>query len=86
MVVIESGTSGGTFEAGKAALRLKVPLFVADYAEPAASAAGNVYFLNHGARPLRRSAESDRANLEPLRRTVENGVEAKPAVIQERLF
>jgi DNA processing protein len=86
MVVIESGTSGGTFDAGKAALRLKVPLFVADYAEPAASAAGNVYFLNHGARPLRRSAESGRANLEPLRRAVENGVEAKPVAIQERLF
>jgi DNA processing protein len=86
MVVIESGTSGGTFEAGKVALQLKMPLFIADYAEPSASASGNAYFINHGARPLRRSAESGRANLEPLRRAVENGVEASPVVLQERLF
>jgi hypothetical protein len=65
---------------------LKMPLFIADYAEPSASASGNAYFINHGARPLRRSAESGRANLEPLRRAVENGVEASPVVLQERLF
>jgi len=86
MIVIESGTSGGTFEAGKVVLRLKMLLFIADYAEPSASASGNAYFINHGARPLRRNAESGRANLEPLRRAVENGVEAKPIVVQERLF
>jgi DNA processing protein len=56
LIVIEAGTSGGTFEAGQLALRLKMPLFVADYAEPAASAAGNACFLARGARALRRSA------------------------------
>jgi len=86
LVVIEAGTSGGTFEAGKLALRLKMPLFVADYAEPAASAAGNDYFLARGARPLRRSAETVQANLEPLRRVVEARSETAPVVIQERLF
>jgi len=86
LVVIEAGTSGGTFEAGKLALRLKMPLFVADYAEPAASAAGNAYFLARGARPLRRGAETGQANLEPLRRVVEARSEIAPVVMQERLF
>jgi predicted Rossmann fold nucleotide-binding protein DprA/Smf involved in DNA uptake len=86
LIVIESGISGGTFEAGKLALRLKMPLFVADYAEPAASAAGNAYFLSHGARALRRSAATGRANLEPVRRKVEEQSAAMPAAVQEGLF
>lgn len=86
LIVIESGTSGGTFEAGKLALRLNLPLFVADYAEPATSAAGNAYFMTRGARALRRSAETKRASLEPLRRAVEMPSDAAPAPIQERLL
>jgi DNA processing protein len=86
LVVVESGTSGGTFEAGKLALRLKMPLFVADYAEPAASAAGNAYFLTRGAQPLRRSAVTGQANLEPLRRAVKALPEAALAPTQERLL
>lgn len=84
LVVIESSASGGTFEAGKLALRLKMPLFVAEYAEPAVSAAGNAYFLAHGARSLRRSAETGQANLEPLRRVVETCSEAKPVAISSQ--
>lgn len=86
VVVVESGTSGGTFEAGKLALRLKMPLFVADYAEPATSAAGNAYFLTHGAGPLRRSVESGQANLKPLRRAVEAHPKKETVVVQERLL
>ena len=86
VVVIESGTSGGTFEAGKLALRLKMPLFVVDYAKPSSSAAGNNYFLARGARPLRRGAESGYANLEPLRRIVQNCPKTNTAVVQERLL
>ncbi len=86
LVVIEAGTSGGTFEAGKMALRLKMPLFVADYAEPAASAAGNTYFLARGARALRRSVITGQANLEPLRRAVIAPSETVPLAMQERLF
>jgi hypothetical protein len=52
---------------------------VADYAEPAISAAGNAYFLA-------RSAETGQANLEPLRRAVEARSETETAVIQERLL
>jgi len=86
LVVIEAGTSGGTFEAGKLALRLRMPLFVADYAEPATSAAGNAYFLAHGAYALRRSVTTGQANLEPLRRAVIAPSKTIPPAVQERLF
>lgn len=54
VVVIESGMQGGTFEAGKTALDLKRPLFVAEYAQPAVTAEGNNFFLQKGARYLRK--------------------------------
>jgi DNA protecting protein DprA len=59
LVVIESGLEGGTFEAGKTALELGEPLFCVEYEEPSLSAAGNSYFLEHGAIPLRRSRTGD---------------------------
>jgi DNA protecting protein DprA len=71
MIVVESGMTGGTFEAGKFALSVKVPLFVADYAHPAPSAAGNPFFLQKGACPIRRSKETERANLSELIESVE---------------
>ncbi len=72
MIVVESGTTGGTFAAGKFALTVKIPLFVADYAHPAPSAAGNPYFSQRGAKPIRRSKETGRANLAGLLKSVEN--------------
>jgi DNA processing protein len=52
LIVIEAGTSGGTWEAGQAALSLGVPLFVLDYADPAPSGKGNPLLLRKGGRPL----------------------------------
>ena len=65
LVVIESGLEGGTFEAGKTALDLKVPLFCVEYAEPSPSAAGNPYFLQHGAMSLKR-ARNGQPNLSKI--------------------
>lgn len=59
MVVIESGSEGGTFEAGKAALELGEPLFCVEYSETPLEAAGNSYFLKHGAQSLRRSRNGE---------------------------
>ena len=56
MVLIETRESGGTFEAGKAALCMGVPLFVVEYAEAPVEASGNAYFLERGAIALRRTA------------------------------
>jgi DNA protecting protein DprA len=62
MILIEAGLSGGTFAAGEEALKLRLPLFVVDYADPPASAEGNPHFLKNGAIPLR----NGRSSLETL--------------------
>lgn len=72
MVVIESGPEGGTFEAGKAALELGEPLFCIEYAETPPAAAGNPYFLRHGAFSLRR-ARTGEPNLSKLISVVRQG-------------
>jgi DNA protecting protein DprA len=71
MVVIESGSEGGTFEAGKAALELGEPLFCVEYSEAPPEAAGNPYFLKHGAQSLRRSRNGE-PNLTRLLSVVRN--------------
>jgi predicted Rossmann fold nucleotide-binding protein DprA/Smf involved in DNA uptake len=70
VVVIESGLEGGTFEAGKTALALNLPLFCVEYAEPTESAAGNPYLLQHGAISLRRTRGGE-PNLSRLVRAVQ---------------
>jgi len=70
MVLIESRREGGTFEAGKTALKLKVPLFVAQYQTPGESAAGNEYFLKRGAEKLRKNLDTGKASIEALRNVV----------------
>jgi len=72
MIVIESGPEGGTFEAGKTALELGEPLFCVEYAEAPPAAAGNPYFLNHGAFSLRR-ARTGEPNLSKLFSIVRQG-------------
>ena len=52
MIVIEAGTTGGTWAAGQAALELGVPLFVLDFPNPAPSGEGNPLLLKKGGRPL----------------------------------
>lgn len=53
MIVIESGTTGGTHACAESALRLGHPLFVAEYAVPSESAEGNEQIIRKGAIPLR---------------------------------
>ncbi len=72
LVVIESGPDGGTFEAGKAALKLGEPLFCIEYAETPPEAAGNPYFLKHGAFSLRRAPNGE-PNLSRLMSVVREG-------------
>lgn len=53
MILVESGTSGGTFSAGQEALRVKCPLFVVDFAQPEVSAEANPYFIGAGGKAIR---------------------------------
>lgn len=45
MILVESGSGGGTFATGSEALLLGVPLHVVKYPEPPDAAEGNAYFL-----------------------------------------
>ncbi|MFN8418833.1 MAG: DNA-processing protein DprA [Anaerolineae bacterium] len=53
LCVIEAGDSGGTLDAGRAALELGLPTFVLDYPDPPPSAVGNKLLLSEGAIPIR---------------------------------
>ncbi|RMG90119.1 MAG: hypothetical protein D6712_00405 [Chloroflexi bacterium] len=61
MVLVQAGEKGGTFEAGKTALRLKKPLFVVEFEKKHANNSGNQHFLSKGAYALKR----DKTTLEP---------------------
>ena len=63
LVAVEAGLKGGTFATAHFASRMKIPLFVPDYAQPSASALGNRYFIRRGAVPLRRNRKTGRAHL-----------------------
>jgi DNA processing protein len=71
MVLIEAREEGGTFEAGKQALKLRKPLFVAHYGDMTETRAGNQYFLERGARSLLKSPSTGRANIDQLRQLVQ---------------
>lgn len=53
MILVESRLRGGTFAAGEEALRVGCPLFVVDYAKPAATAEANPYFIERGGERIR---------------------------------
>lgn len=63
MVLVESREKGGTFEAGKTALKFNVPLFVVQYQTMDTSSVGNRYFLSRGATPILKNAASGKANI-----------------------
>lgn len=72
MVLVESRTKGGTFSAGKTALKYKQPLFVVHFEDTSQSNAGNDYFLQHGALRLMKNRVTNRANISTLQERVTN--------------
>jgi DNA protecting protein DprA len=79
MVLIESRLEGGTYEAGKTSLRLKMPLFVAQYEMAAENNAGNQYFIERGAVPFGKSKVTGRANIAMLEEVVQQQRQKEPA-------
>lgn len=71
MVLVESRSSGGTFNAGKTALKLQQPLFVVQFSKLGESNEGNLHFIKHGAIQLFKSQTTGHANIERLKLTVE---------------
>lgn len=85
MIVIEAGTTGGTFACAESTLKYKHPLFVAHYAMPADSASGNQDFLKRGATPLRGNTEGV-PNLAKVLESVEQPRRTRPRTNGERML
>lgn len=83
VIVIESGLTGGTFEAGKLALSLGRPLFVAEYQNPGVSAEGNSRLIEMGAKPFRGN-RNGKPNLSKVLEATKNSSLQKEQ--QESLF
>lgn len=71
MIILESRLKGGTFNAGKTAMKLNQPLYVATYQEKDQQSAGNEYFIQRGVQKLMKNKDTKRANLSHLREAVE---------------
>lgn len=63
VILIEAKSRGGSIEAGKACLKLKLPLFAPVYEGMPESAVGNRELLDQGALPLFKSQTSGKANI-----------------------
>lgn len=63
MVLIEAEERGGSISAGRACLEMRRPLFSPVYEGMPKSATGNVILLEKGAHELRKSRQTNRANL-----------------------
>ena len=61
-----TATSGGSIEAGRASLNMRVPLFAPVYEGMPESAVGNRELLGHGARPLLKSRSTGKANMKDV--------------------
>lgn len=83
LVVIEAGEDGGTFEAAKTALGLKMPVFVVDYREPPPSARGNAKIIRNGARPLK-STNEGKPNLNELLQVIAHSTFDSPIEVIPR--
>ena len=70
MVLIEAGTTGGTFAAGEATIKHNQPLFVVDYASPPESASGNELLVQKGGVLLKQTRQL-KPNLNRLIKTAQ---------------
>lgn len=82
VLVIEAGAKGGSIEAGKMALKLKKPLFVADFSDSSVTPEGNLMLLGSGGRPLKFDSEL-KPDLGPVISAVR---EPNPNTAQTNLF
>ena len=66
MVVVEAGLTGGSLDAGLRTLEDNKPLYVPLYSDYPESALGNKVLMERGAKCIRRSKQSNRANVMAL--------------------
>ena len=66
IVAIEAGEKGGTMHAGEETLKLKIPLYVAEYDDMPDDALGSKKLLQMGGKSLLRSRSEGRVNMEGI--------------------
>jgi predicted Rossmann fold nucleotide-binding protein DprA/Smf involved in DNA uptake len=66
MILIESASTGGSMEAGRAALKMGTPLYAPVYDSMPETAVGNRELLEQGAHPLLKSRSTGRANMKEV--------------------
>lgn len=66
LILIEARSSGGSIEAGRDCLRLRLPLFAAVYEGMPESATGNEELLRDGANRLMKSRSTGLPNIRPI--------------------
>lgn len=66
MVVVEAGETGGSYDAGLKTLSFNKFLFVPQYADTPESAVGNSILIRKGGYPIKKSAETLKANLSKM--------------------
>lgn len=86
MVVIEAGEKGGTLNAGEETLRLKMPLYVAEYQDMSSEAKGNKLLLSRGGKVLAKSRSTNRANMSNLYEELKHSLIGRSAQAQWSLL
>lgn len=66
MVLIEAGSTGGSIEAGRASLKMGIPLFAAVYEGMPETATGNQELLGQGAHNLMKNRKTNRAIVDEI--------------------
>jgi DNA processing protein len=66
MILIEAKKKGGSIEAGRECLKMRIPIFAAIYEGMPEWADGNYLLIKQGAIALKKNNKSNRANLENI--------------------
>ena len=85
MILIEAEKKGGSISAGRTSLKMGRPLFAPAYEGIPPTASGNRILLSQGARGLKKSVKTMRANLVPIEDILFHG-EEKLVQYAERVF
>lgn len=87
MILIESSKKGGSIDAGRACLKMGIPLFAPVYKDMPETAEGNRELLQQGALELYKNSALNRANMTPvLNRIAQYGKNSQPAIEKNKPY
>ncbi|MCF6291541.1 MAG: DNA-protecting protein DprA [Desulfobacterales bacterium] len=87
MILIESSSKGGSIEAGRACLKMGIPLFAPVYQGMPETAVGNRELLRQGALELYKNNATNRANMREVFNMIANkGKTPQPAIYKSKPY